>query len=257
MLLKSGAPETGSFFKENEAGRGAGHGPAGRWRPVMPKRYHHGQLRSALIETAAEMIAQGGLEDLTMRSLGRRLGVSRTAPYRHFADKTALLCAVAAGGFDRLTERYQRINRDGSLDGLTRLKKIGQAYIEFALKNPGPYRLMFGHEITHQSRTPELLTAAAGTFDEFLKAVVDLKNQLNLAADEVNLVATTAWSTAHGLATLLIDGQINISDDPHGLPTLLTGEASGQYKKIQKLIEYSTKTLDDFWSMVADRYQKQ
>jgi AcrR family transcriptional regulator len=223
---------------------------------MTKKNYHHGQLRSALIQTATEMIAQGGLADLTMRSLGQRLGVSRTAPYRHFADKTALLCAVAATGFDQLTGSYQRITRDVSLDGPTRLKKIGMAYVEFALKNRGAYRLMFGHEITRHDRTPELLAAAERTFSEFLKAVTDFKDDLDLAGDQVNLVAITAWSTVHGLATLLIDGQINVADDSSGRPTLLAGGAGRGREDIQKLIDYAMKTLDDFWTMVSDRYRR-
>ncbi len=222
----------------------------------MKKRnYHHGQLRSALIETAAEMIDQGGLAKLTMRSLGQRLGVSRTAPYRHFADKTALLCAVAAHGFDQLTRRYRRINQDVSWDPMTRLKKIGLAYLEFALTNPGPYRLMFGHEITRQHRTPELLAAAEKTYSEFLKAVEAFSESFDMTGDDIVLVATTAWAMVHGLATLLMDGQINTSDLPSGLPTLLTSDAGPREADIQKLVDYSMKTLDDFWTMVSNRYR--
>ncbi|MBU0516785.1 MAG: WHG domain-containing protein [Proteobacteria bacterium] len=220
------------------------------------EKYHHGNLRSALVETAAEMISQEGLEQLTLRALGRRVGVSRTAPYRHFADKTALLCAVAENGFDQLTRSYQKINQDISLGGLTRLKKIGMAYIKFALKNPGPYRLMFGHDITRQYRTPQLLAAEERTFNEFLGAVEAFKEDFTITSDEVILVAITAWSTVHGLSTLLIDGQIHITNDSSGSPTLLTDDIGRNEDDMQKLIDYSMKTLDDFWIMVSDRYRK-
>ena len=71
--------------------------------------YHHGDLRAALLAEAAAMIDEGGTSSVTMRAIGRRLGVSRSAPYRHFADKSALLVAVAAAGFDRLRDRLEAV----------------------------------------------------------------------------------------------------------------------------------------------------
>ena len=80
------------------------------------------------------MISSDGLDKLTIRSLSRRVGVSRTALYRHFADKAALLSALGADGFRKLTERYRLINSDPSLDALTRLRMIGTEYLKFAIR---------------------------------------------------------------------------------------------------------------------------
>nr|NQU92530.1 TetR/AcrR family transcriptional regulator [Bacteroidota bacterium] len=112
------------------------------------KKYQFGDLRFRLLKTASEIISKEGLKKLTMRALSNQVGVSRTAPYRHFENKDALLLAIAEEGFNELTIRYQKINRDKSLDSLSRLQNIGLAYVEFAIKNPGAFRLMFGQEIT-------------------------------------------------------------------------------------------------------------
>ena len=86
--------------------------------------YHHGDLRAALLAEAAAMIAEGGAASVTMRAIGRRLGVSRAAAYRHFADKTALLVAVATDGFNRLKGRLQAIDGGGMGSGVERFRRV-------------------------------------------------------------------------------------------------------------------------------------
>src|SRR4029453_4484400 len=106
-------------------------------------RYHHGDLSRALVEEALRPIQKEGVGALTLRTVGRRLGVSRTALYRHFADKSALLAAVATEGFHTLRLRTQEAwDRHGV--GTEGFNAMGAAYVRFAVEHPAHYRVMFG-----------------------------------------------------------------------------------------------------------------
>src|SRR3954463_6026375 len=109
----------------------------------LRRPYHHGNLRRALLDEALATIRAEGVDGLTLREIGARLGVSRTALYRHFADKRALLSAVATEGFRTLRQELVRAWEDG---GRRReaLVAMGFAYIRFAVANPSHYRVMFG-----------------------------------------------------------------------------------------------------------------
>ncbi len=105
-----------------------------------PSRYHHGDLRRALLEEAVGTIARDGVERLTLRDVGARLGVSRTALYRHFANKSALLAAVARDGFDWF--RQDLLDGWSNGEGTRRgFELMGVAYVRFAVANPSHYRV--------------------------------------------------------------------------------------------------------------------
>ena len=133
--------------------------------------YHHGDLRAALLTEAAIMVAQGGAASVTMRAIGQRLGVSRAALYRHFADKNALLVAVAANGFQRLGGRLQAIEAGGKRSGGERLRRLGEEYVHFALENQAHYRLMYGREALTREDLPELRGPAEGLFAQFVGVI--------------------------------------------------------------------------------------
>ncbi|HEX6216218.1 MAG TPA: TetR/AcrR family transcriptional regulator, partial [Vicinamibacterales bacterium] len=119
--------------------------PAATKRPKKKRagQYHHGDLRRALLEEAVRTIQTHGVETLTLRTVGERLGVSRTALYRHFADKPALLAAVGREGFRMLrltlTEAWEQSGR-----GREGFEAMGIAYVRFAVDHPSHYRVMFG-----------------------------------------------------------------------------------------------------------------
>src|SRR5919106_3067320 len=96
--------------------------------------YHHGDLRTALLQTAAKILEKQGLVALSLRELARLAGVSHNAPYRHFPDRDSLLAALAAEGFELLGDALQSRPR----------REMGEAYVEFALAHPERFRLMFG-----------------------------------------------------------------------------------------------------------------
>ena len=107
------------------------------------KAYHHGDLPQAMLAEAVRTIQRHGIDELTLRGVGERLGVSRTALYRHFANKDALLQAVATEGFCMLQAALQDAwQRAGA--GLPGFDAMGAAYIRFAVRHPAHYRVMFG-----------------------------------------------------------------------------------------------------------------
>ena len=179
--------------------------------------YHHGDLREALLTEAAAMIAEDGATSVTMRAMGKRLGVSRAAPYRHFEDKTALLVAVAATGFGRLSARLQATGASGPTSSVKRLLRIGEEYVRFALENPAHYRLMYGREALSREDRPELREAAKALLEQFVGAIRAQQRSGTIKRQDPRAQAYVAWSAVHGLSSLLIEGQIHGTDDIEGL----------------------------------------
>jgi len=179
--------------------------------------YHHGDLRAALLAEAAAMIADGGVASVTMRALGERLGVSRAAPYRHFADKGALLIAVAAAGFQRLNDRLQSVDADTPRSGVERLGRMGEAYVRFALENPAHYRLMYGKEAVTRGDQPELRESANALFEGLVSVFQAHQDSGILQRQDPRGQAYVAWGAVHGVASLLIEGQILTTVDVDGL----------------------------------------
>jgi AcrR family transcriptional regulator len=167
-----------------------------RSRAKPADRYHHGDLRAALLEEGKRLLARHGPAALSLREVARRLGVSHNAPYKHFATREALLAALAADGFRQLAARTAEGARDGGL------QRAGLAYVGFALEEPTVFRLMFSGTVD-KAGSPELREAAAASFAALRARVAAVYGEP--AAD---LAAVSAWSFVHGLANLLIDGQL-------------------------------------------------
>jgi AcrR family transcriptional regulator len=170
-----------------------------------PSRYHHGDLRRALVAEAVLMITKDGVESLTLREVGARLGVSRTALYRHFADKSALLAAVARDGFERFRDDLLAAMTHGGRRGF---ELMGVAYVRFAVANPAHYRVMFGGYRRFCDKDPELQAAAAAAFQVLVDALVSLQNAGLIRRDEPRMLAHYIWAIVHGIAMLAIDGQL-------------------------------------------------
>jgi AcrR family transcriptional regulator len=181
------------------------------------RAYHHGDLRAALLDEAAAMIAEGGAASVTMRGLGRRLGVSRAAAYRHFEDKTALLVAVATAGFSRLNDRLQAVDAGAPRSSVERIRRMGEQYVRFALENPAHYRLMYGREGLARRDVPELREAGNALFEQLVDVIQAYQESEKIKRQDPRAQAYVAWSAVHGLASLLIDGQILTAVDVDGL----------------------------------------
>jgi len=178
-------------------------GPARKPR----NRYHHGDLRHALLLEAVRTIGDQGIEGLTLREVGRRLGVSRTALYRHFSDKSSLLAAVARDGF----QRFAAALREGWTEGgptLRGLELMGAAYVRFAVENPSHYRVMFGDYRRLCAVDPDLQRDAGASFEVLHQALITLQAAGAIRRDEPRQLALFVWAVVHGVAMLAIDGQL-------------------------------------------------
>lgn len=163
-----------------------------------------GDLRAALLAAARALLDEGGVAAVSLREAARRAGVSPAACYRHFADKDALLTALAVQGFEEFAQALGQASQ-GAREPFA---EMGVAYVAFAVQRPGMFRLMFGPAVADRSRSPELLAAIAGSTRLFENG---LKGRSQAApADPV--AGLRAWATVHGLATLAIDGMLSQYD---------------------------------------------
>ncbi len=179
--------------------------PAPRRKPR--NAYHHGDLRRALLDQAVTTIRDRGVDALTLRDVGARLRVSRTALYRHFADKEALLAAVAAEGFRTFRDALVAAWDDGghTMEGLG---AMGRAYVTFARTNPSHYRVMFGGFVGKTDCDPDLREAASAAFAVLAGAVAQLQQTGAIGPGAPDEIAVFIWASVHGLAMLAIDGQL-------------------------------------------------
>jgi AcrR family transcriptional regulator len=173
-------------------------------------RYHHGNLRRALLDAALALLAEDGGLDFTMRELARRASVTHNAPYRHFVDKDDLLAALAEEGFALLRERSLRDSASASADPRARVRALGTSYVSFAVERPHQFRLMFGAPMaTARASYPELARAAEASFALLGDAIEACRAQGLLRSDmSTRSASLVAWSLVHGLASLLVANQI-------------------------------------------------
>lgn len=168
------------------------------------RRYHHGNLKKALLDAAVKVIAKVGPRAFTLREVARKAKVSHNAPYRHFRDKEELLAAVAAEGFDRLADSMIDAAAPAD-DALSALLLSGSGYVQFALRWPDHFSVMFDqHEGFHAY--PNYAASGQRAFQVLLDRITAAQEAGQLPAGDANALALTAWSMVHGIAKLAISG---------------------------------------------------
>ena len=168
--------------------------------------YHHGDLANALIEAALKVVEQDGEASVSLRDLAQSLGVSRAAPYRHFADRDALMAAVAAKGVEDLNARYAAALETAG-DGRAKLSAAQAAFFGFAYEKPGLYRLMFESDLLGRPHPPTVLIPPA---DESYRLLLRAVSGAHPNADEVEVKRLTLlmMATGHGFLALDRAGRI-------------------------------------------------
>ena len=170
-----------------------------------PRPYHHGNLREALLLAAEKMIESSGVQGLTLREISRALGVSHTSPRRHFADKRALMDALATRGFNRLGRMLKEAagDRDEAFDH--RFRNLARAHVDFASKHPVLFGWMF--DAKHQPDAPLALLKASDEAFAYASAVF-IDGQANgtvIAGDPVHL-GLVGFAAMQGLVAISVNG---------------------------------------------------
>jgi AcrR family transcriptional regulator len=169
--------------------------------------YHHGDLERALIATALEVIHAEGVEALTLRRVGARAGVSRSALYRHFDDKAALMARIASDGFRLLHETLVRVRANASPEAGDTLEVLAAAHVHFARANPSHYATMFG-SMTDRRKHPELARQADAARGEVVGAIRDAQRRAALGSRDPEIIADVMWALTFGVARLGISNQL-------------------------------------------------
>jgi AcrR family transcriptional regulator len=171
--------------------------------PKAAKRaYHHGDLERGLVDTAVRMIRDEGVAALTLRGVGARLGVSRTALYRHFDDKEALLARVASEGFKRFHEALSASVARAAKRRADPMPEMAAAYIRFARANPSHYQTMFSGVLTDWRRYPDLILHAESAFNVLLDTIRSQQELGRIGPGNPVELAEITWAMSHGIATL-------------------------------------------------------
>jgi AcrR family transcriptional regulator len=170
--------------------------------PTTGATYHHGDLRAALVSAALELLEEGGATELSLRAAARRAGVAPSAPYRHYADRDALLSAVAAVGYRELAEHLAEAHPAPSTTD--DLAAVAVSYVRFALQRPALFRVMFSEPCDRDSGERVAATAAIAAY---VGAIVE---RCFPAADP-DALSTAIWALVHGLAFLHLDGKLDSS----------------------------------------------
>lgn len=170
--------------------------------------YHHGDLRSSLLEAAKALLKEFGIEGLSLRKLADRVGVSRTAPYHHFKDKNDLLCAIAEEGFHHWHSQAEKIFDQQDIDAKEKYRQFIHGYISYAADNPEMYDLMFGRTIWKQNAATSNLKGVAYPSFQYQVNMTKRWQQEGLmpSSEDTLRLAQVTWGTMHGIARLLIDG---------------------------------------------------
>jgi AcrR family transcriptional regulator len=167
------------------------------------KRYHHGNLRAVLIEAGLALIAEKGVRALTLREIGAKVGVSRTAAYRHFADKAQLLSAIRAAGFEKFAAALEAGRAVSVKDFKARLGGMGIAYVNFAREHPAYFEVMFGMQPDEEQQ--EACDAEKRAFEILEETIVEGQTKGELRQGSARLMAYALWSLVHGMSALKLD----------------------------------------------------
>ncbi|MEW6689121.1 MAG: TetR/AcrR family transcriptional regulator [Pseudomonadota bacterium] len=162
--------------------------------PTSARAYHHGDLCASVLRAAGRLLEKQGVEGLRVRELARRAKVSHNAPYRHFADRDALLAALAVQGFEELDAWLRQAAGAGGL------RAMGEAYVRFALERPQRFRLMFGRRLA-RAKHARLRAASRELFGRLAGALAARVP----GAQDARPASLAAWALAHGLALLLLE----------------------------------------------------
>lgn len=175
----------------------------------MPsKKYHHGDLKNALIKAGVEILAKDGVSGLSLRKVAKRAGVSHSAPYAHFKDRQALIAAISTEGFRQLYVDLDAVVLAHAKDPKGQLVEAAWAYIQFAMNNTDTFKIMFSGVLEKEKDYPSFVEISGKTFERVVDIVQAGQNAGILRPGPSELVAVSVWGQVHGIISLALEGQI-------------------------------------------------
>jgi AcrR family transcriptional regulator len=177
---------------------------------LAKRSYHHGDLRDALVRAAFAIAKREGPDAVTLRAVAKRAGVSEAAPYHHFADKRTLLGAAAGVGFEALDRRLGDALESAGRDPIDRLVSLGAAYVQFAIDEPGPFRLVFGSHVAELdlAALPETATPGRRAKERLRRAVREFVTTARANVDP-EVLMQMLWAQVHGMAWLVVEKELH------------------------------------------------
>ncbi|MBL8590858.1 MAG: TetR/AcrR family transcriptional regulator [Methylobacteriaceae bacterium] len=186
--------------------------------------YHHGRLKDALVEAARQLAAERGPSGFTLAEAAKLVGVTAAAPYRHFTDRNALMGELARRGFEQFADELAEAWDAGRPDPVAALRRMGEAYLAFARREPGLYAAMFGNVRTLDS--PESGAAADRALDALRRAAQAVLAHYGATAGDSRALAFEIWSLSHGVAMLTVSGHLDPARAGCDPATILSGAAA-------------------------------
>jgi AcrR family transcriptional regulator len=162
-------------------------------------------LRQDVLQASRALIEEGGLDRLSMREVARKAGVSHQAPYHYFGDREAILAALAGEGFSRLGQSLARAAADAGEPG-DAVVAMGKAYVDFAIRHPPYFQVMFRADAVPLDRYPEARKQENEAFGKLVEEID--KAFTSQAPEERRRIAVAVWAMVHGLATLILEGSL-------------------------------------------------
>ena len=176
----------------------------------MPsKKYHHGDLKNALIKAGVEILAKEGVNGLTLRKVAKRAGVSHSAPYAHFKDRQSLIAAISTEGFRRLYDELDAAASAHADDPKEQLVEATRVYMQFAMNHTDTFKIMFSGVLEKEKDYPSFMEISGKTFERVVDIVRACQNAGILRPGPSELVAVSVWGQVHGIVLLALEGQIS------------------------------------------------
>lgn len=196
----------------------------------MPsKKYHHGDLKNALIKAGVEILSKEGMEGLSLRKVAQRAGVSHSAPYSHFPDKQSLIAAISTEGFNQLYSELDAAILAYPKNPKKQLQQGAEAYVQFALNNTDTFKIMFSGVLEKEKDYPAFVEISSKTFQRVVGVVRACQEAGLLRSSSAEMMAVAVWGQVHGIISLALEGQI-----PH---TVLDGH------KLEDVVAFATEQM--------------
>ena len=175
----------------------------------MPiKKYHHGDLKNAIIQAGVKILSKEGVVGLSLRKVAKKAGVSHSAPYAHFTDKQALIAAISTEGFKQLYSEIDLAVSPHTSDPKRQLMEGAWAYVQFAINNPDTFHIMFSSVLEKEKDYPAFVEISRKNYERVVDIVRACQAAGTLRAAPPEVMALSVWGQLHGISSLILEGQV-------------------------------------------------